>query len=245
MISLNPAERLLYVKRQKKQPDPLTLEEVELVLGHIFEHFSPTIYSYFELAFFTGLRTSEQIALRWEDVDFKRSILNVQRSKVLQEVNERTKNYVAREVELNSHSLAALKRQRHLTFETGDWIFLNPNTGKLFIDDRPMRRWIWIPRLLGLRHRACYQTRHTYATLMLMSGANPAWAASQLGHSMQMFLTVMWHRKTEFKDNADRQLQLGRFINFYNTVKPHKGLNNSTPYEILYQYFNQPTCKQP
>jgi hypothetical protein len=22
-------------------------------------------------------------------------------------------------------------------------------------------------------------------------------------------------------------------------------LNNSTPYEILYQYFNQPLCKQP
>ncbi|MBM3413240.1 MAG: transposase [Bacteroidetes bacterium] len=51
--------------------------------------------------------------------------------------------------------------------------------------------------------------------------------------------------KTEFKDNFDRQLQLNRFINFYNTVKPHKALNNSTPYEILYQYFNQPLCKQP
>jgi integrase len=201
LISSNPAERLLYVKRQKKQPDPLTLEEVELVLGHIIEHFPPTIYSYFELAFFTGLRTSEQIALRWEDVDFKRSILNVQRSKVLQEVNERTKTYVAREVELNSRALAALKRQRHLTFETGEWIFLNPNTGEPFIDDRPMRRWIWTPtlRLLGLRHRACYQTRHTYATLMLMSEANPDWAASQLGHSMQMFLTVYarWIREAD------------------------------------------------
>lgn len=76
---------------------------------------------------------------------------------------------------MNSRALAALKRQRHLTFETGEWIFLNPNTGQPFIDDRPMKRWIWTPtlRLLGLRHRACYQTRHTYATLMLMSGANP------------------------------------------------------------------------
>ena len=58
-------------------------------------------------------------------------------------------------------------------------------------------------------------------------------------------LMEMWHGQTEFKDGVDRQLQLGRFINFYNTVKPHKGLNNSTPYEILYQYFNQPLCKQP
>lgn len=39
--------------------------------------------------------------------------------------------------------------------------------------------------------------------------------------------------------------QLSRFINFYNTVKPHKGLNNATPYEILNAYFNQSLCKQP
>jgi hypothetical protein len=34
---------------------------------------------------------------------------------------------------------------------------------------------------------------------MLMSGVNPAWAASQLGHSMQMFLTVYarWIREAD------------------------------------------------
>ena len=58
-------------------------------------------------------------------------------------------------------------------------------------------------------------------------------------------LMQMWHDKTKFKDCTDRQIQLSRFINFYNTVKPHKSLNNSTPYEILKNYFNQPLCKQP
>ncbi len=42
-----------------------------------------------------------------------------------------------------------------------------------------------------------------------------------------------------------RHVELMRFINFYNTVKPHKGLNNSTPYEILSNYFYQSNCKQP
>lgn len=58
-------------------------------------------------------------------------------------------------------------------------------------------------------------------------------------------LMDMWHNQTCFKDNADRRIQLIRFINFYNTVKPHKSLNNATPYEILFAYFNQPLCKQP
>lgn len=58
-------------------------------------------------------------------------------------------------------------------------------------------------------------------------------------------LMEMWHNQTCFKDSADRRLQLIRFINFYNTGKPHKSLNNATPYEILTAYFNQPLCKQP
>ena len=54
----------------------------------------------------------------------------------------------------------------------------------------------------------------------------------------------MWHRQISFKDSADRRIKLVRFINSYNTVKPHKGLNNATPYEILNSYFNQPLRKQ-
>jgi len=52
----------------------------------------------------------------------------------------------------------------------------------------------------------------------------------------------MWHGQISFKDNADRRIQLLHFINFYNTVKPHKGLNNATPYEIMV-YFSQFLCK--
>lgn len=47
-------------------------------------------------------------------------------------------------------------------------------------------------------------------------------------------LMQMWHNQHTFKDCQNRRPQLGRFINFYNTAKPHKSWNNSTPYEILY-----------
>jgi hypothetical protein len=73
------------------------------------------------------------------------------------------------------------------------------------------------------------------------------YAYSDNGKAERVIRTLMemWHDRTEFKDCADRQLHLGRFINFYNTVKSHKALNSSTPpYEILYQHF-KPTCKQP
>jgi len=54
----------------------------------------------------------------------------------------------------------------------------------------PKFRWYWMPTLkrLGIRHRPPYNTRHTYATMMLMAGMGPAFCAKQLGHSVEVFL---------------------------------------------------------
>jgi len=50
-------------------------------------------------------------------------------------------------------------------------------------------------------------------------------------------LMQMWHRKTVFKHRAHRKIELIRFVNWYNTVKPHASLNNQTPLETLINYF--------
>jgi transposase InsO family protein len=49
----------------------------------------------------------------------------------------------------------------------------------------------------------------------------------------------MWHDKTIFASEEQRRTELRRFLNFYNTVKPHKGIDNLTPYEKLERYFKQ------
>lgn len=50
-------------------------------------------------------------------------------------------------------------------------------------------------------------------------------------------LMDMWHKKTDFKSRVHRKQELIRFINYYNTVKPHKGIDNMTPMEKLISYF--------
>ena len=47
----------------------------------------------------------------------------------------------------------------------------------------------------------------------------------------------MWHAATVFVSREHRHQELARFINFYNTVKPHAGIPNMTPYEKLTHYF--------
>jgi len=50
-------------------------------------------------------------------------------------------------------------------------------------------------------------------------------------------LIEMWLNKTRFKSRAHRKQELTRFVNYYNTVKPHKSLKNMTPMETLINYF--------
>lgn len=50
-------------------------------------------------------------------------------------------------------------------------------------------------------------------------------------------LFQMWHSKTKFKSNIHRKQELIRFVNYYNTVKPHKGIDGLTPFEKLINYF--------
>jgi len=59
------------------------------------------------------------------------------------------------------------------------------------------------------------------------------------GKAERVIRTLMeqWHIKTKFKSRAHRQTELIRFVNWYNTVKPHRGLNNRTPLEQLTNYF--------
>lgn len=50
-------------------------------------------------------------------------------------------------------------------------------------------------------------------------------------------LLETWHAETIFPSRQDRKLGLARFVNFYNTVKPHAGIDNMTPYEKLQTFF--------
>ncbi len=76
---------------QRPAPDPFALPEVEAILGNLIECEDAQLVNYFAAAFFAGFRPSEQIALRWSDVDFKQRTVRVQRAVVRGEAKDGTK----------------------------------------------------------------------------------------------------------------------------------------------------------
>ena len=89
---------------------------------------------------------------------------------------------------------AALKRQKARSRLQGTYVFSNSAGGPHEVNN--LRKRTWYPTLTkaGLRKRTLYQTRHTFATLMLSTGENPNWVAAMMGHSTVQTLFRHYNR---------------------------------------------------
>lgn len=206
-LTEDPAALVHFRKVQDPAPDPLTLEEVELALETMARKYGAEVADYYEVAFFAGLRPSEQIALRWEKISLHSAEALIDSARV-RGIDKGVKTNEVRTIELTKRVMAAILRQKARTFLAGNEVFLNPATGRAYPDTSyPMERF-WTPALkaAGIRHRDARQTRHTCATLGLMAQANPAYMAAQLGHSLDMFFRVYakWINKADRGRERDK-----------------------------------------
>ncbi|MGA1808599.1 DUF3596 domain-containing protein [Sphingobium sp. WW5] len=191
LIDRSPMERIKSLKYQKREPDPFDREETERILAYIRDHYDEQVWNWYEFAFGTGMRPSEQIIVQWRDVDWKGQTIRVERARV-RAVVKSTKTRTVRDVDLTPRMMAVLQRQKIHSFMLGldSPIFLNPASGTPWPDVQDQRKLYFHPalRALGIRSRDAYQTRHTYATTALMGGVNPAYISRQLGHKSAAML---------------------------------------------------------
>lgn len=190
LITRNPAASIPATRVPKRDLDSFTRPEADLMISKLYELTSglQQIYaSFFEFSFYTGMRPGEAMALRWAEVDMRKKTARICRIRIYGKIQERTKTKTSREVLLNDRAIKALEKARPLTAARSDYVFAPEGSGdrsELFIrsETGQKRYWLSALRKLGIRHRRMYDTRHTYATMCLMSGMNPcfhcrtAWA---------------------------------------------------------------------
>jgi integrase len=186
LIDTNPISGWTYKKimpPKSSDVEPFNKDEQELILANLTGQGKNMI----QFAFWTGLRTSELIELEWGDIDWVRGIVRVERAKTqYAEQAETTKTKSGeRDVKLLPPALAALMAQKAFTFLQDGKVFHNPRTNAPWTGDQPIRKTLWVPALkkAGIRYRRPYQTRHTFASMMLSAGEPLAWVSKQLGHS--------------------------------------------------------------
>ena len=168
------------VLQKDSRPDihPLSFEEK----ARFLEALPPRWRPYFEVAFGTGLRPSEQIGLKQEHIDWDRNVLEIREG---WRAGQRTRLKTAaanREVDILPAVRIALEEQRRIA-GASELVF--PNRFGSPINLHNLRARVWYPTLAkaSLRRRDLYNTRHTFATYALASGEDPGWVAKMLGHT--------------------------------------------------------------
>ncbi|TDN62326.1 DUF3596 domain-containing protein [Paraburkholderia sp. BL10I2N1] len=191
---------------QTKAPvDPFSSDEQAQILALA----DPQVRNFLQFAFWTGLRTSELIALNWSDIDWEAGVVKVWKAMTREARGkvETTKTAAGRrQVKLLPPAVAALMAQREYAEQALEAIFRDPRTGKRWAGHGKVYDvWQVIMRkaktLHGIHYRNPYQTRHTYASMMLSAGEPPMWVSKQMGHADQTMIYRVYGR---WMPEADR-----------------------------------------
>ena len=148
----------------------------------IIETAEGQIRNLIQFNFWTGLRTSELIALKWEDINFNDGIIHIKRAKVENEIKTTKTKAGIRKIIMLPSAKEALLNQLQFTKDE-EFIFNNPNTDKPWHSSNKLAEaWKKVIERSGVEYRNSYQMRHTYASTLLSNGENIFWLATQLGH---------------------------------------------------------------
>lgn len=219
IITYNPLDKVIFPRKQ----DNFTIEkdyfldkkQLKLFLKKMESNEPLMIFAIFQTLAFTGLRRGEILALTWNDIDFKKESLDVNKTisyfgKEAKVSNTKTKKST-RKISIDPVTLSILKKwkieQKKLLLSRGirvnnDEIQLIFSNSKNGICDKNM--------LLNILNKypefkiSTHGFRHTHASLLFESGATIKQVQDRLGHSdVKTTLNIYTHvSKSLEKDTA-------------------------------------------
>ena len=164
-INANPMDDVVKPPLPKPKVEYWEQEDVAKFLEEVSTH---QYYSLFKLALGTGMRKSEILQLKSEQVDYKNHTVTI--------IDAKTDSGW-RTIDISPEITKDLPRREGYLFltATGRPIYKSKD-----LVNKIMRRAI---KRAGVKYITFHGLRHTFATLMLTKGVNPKELAETLGHS--------------------------------------------------------------
>lgn len=225
LIKKNVNEFTVLPKKEQKEIEPLTVEEVEKVLEVAKE---TDLYCLILLEIFTGMRKGEILGLQWKNVDFERKVLWVRKNlcRVKNEdqddsrktklilLEPKTKKSI-REIPLSEEAIKVLRMHKKKQneqkmlyrdiYKDNDIVFAKADGS--FEDPREvLRRFQKILERAGVRKCRFHDLRHTFASILLNEGESMKVIQELLGHST--ITTTMDIYSHVAKETKERSIEL-------------------------------------
>jgi integrase len=189
-IKEDPFTAIDWPRLPVQKPDPFTEEERDKIIQH-FREKNRFYYPFVYTLFWTGMRLSEALALRWEDIDLKHGFISISKYHYLEENSTKTAGS-EREIRLLPGVVDVLRAAKPLHIGVNEHVFKNQDGNLLDFHTwrgkkgrkgsggkQKLAHGIWyrILRASGVRERKPYTMRHTFISAGLTNGVNIKWLA--------------------------------------------------------------------
>ena len=162
--TLKSIRRVKLLPENNKRLRFLNREECQTLINSCDAHLRPIVIT----ALNAGMRKGEILSLKLDNVDLKHGFILL----------DKTKNGERREIPINAtlkHTLQGITRRLDVPY-----VFFDPNTGKPYQDVK--RSFHTALRKAGIRDFHFHDTRHCFASLLIMNGVDLTTVSRLLGH---------------------------------------------------------------
>ncbi|WP_104637736.1 tyrosine-type recombinase/integrase [Helicobacter felis] len=175
-IQTNPFFKRRIQGRAPVEKNPLNAQEVQQVINACED--DEVFSTYLMIAFGTGARVGEILALKRSDLDFEKSTISIERSingrgEVSAPKTQSSKRVVEMSCTLKNALLDYVNKHN-----IKHYLFNNPAYARLNFAPK----WHRLLKGCGIAPRRLYCTRHTFASLVLSAGGNLLRTSAMLGH---------------------------------------------------------------
>lgn len=177
----NPAENITIKKKDSIKKEVLTNEDIQLLASTPITN--NEVKRAFLFSLYTGLRYSDIINLKWQNIDYKNGILKT--------IQEKTKEQVI--IELHQTALQILgipNRQNILVFTLPSHTSCNKNLKN------------WCKKAGVNKHITWHCSRHSFATNLIFYGADVNTTSKLLGHNSLRYTERYTHIVKSLKEKA-------------------------------------------
>ncbi|WP_051488736.1 site-specific integrase [Aliarcobacter lanthieri] len=185
---------------------PFNLQEIKLILDNADDWFK----NFLGIAFFTGARTGEILALEWKDINFEENTISITKTRTMGLTKTPKTRSSYRTIDMLIQCETFLKEQRKITgLSESLFVLKGYKNKKLYNSSSLILYWKKILEKCKLEYRSIYQTRHSFASNMLSNKEDIFWVSQMLGHKSinitsekySKYIKSNRDKKTTFLDN--------------------------------------------